>query len=113
MAHLLADEDFSHLVVAELRLLGHDVVTVRDVGKVNQRWPDADVLFFAIAKDRAVLTKNRRHVYGLHQQHPYHAGILACTEDPDVQGQGRRIHQALIEAVSLRGQFIRIYPPSH
>lgn len=111
MARLFADEDFSLPVVEGLRRLGHDVLTVNDIGKANQRWPDDAVFFFAVAKGRTLLTKNRRHFYKLHQQHPGHSGIIACTEDPDFEGVIRRIHEAVASASSLAGQFIRIYQP--
>lgn len=40
MARLYANENFPFLVVAELRRLGHDVVTVRETGKANRATPD-------------------------------------------------------------------------
>jgi Domain of unknown function (DUF5615) len=41
-----------------LRSLGHDVLMIQAVG--NSEKPDLEVLSFAIADQRAVLTKNRR-----------------------------------------------------
>ncbi len=63
MARLFADEDFSGPVVEELRQLGHDVLTVKEIGKANQRWPDDAILAFALREQRIILTKNRRHFY--------------------------------------------------
>ena len=111
MARLFADEDFSFPIVERLRLLGHDVITVRDIGKANQRWPDDEVFFFAVAQRRTILSKNRRHFFELHQQFSAHHGIVACTEDPDFDGATRRIHEAVSASGSLAGQFIRIYQP--
>jgi hypothetical protein len=111
MARLFADEDFSFPVVEALRRLGHDVITVSDIGKANQRWPDDAVFFFAVAHGRAILTKNRRHFHKLHQERPAHPGIIACTEDPDFAEAARRIHEAIAARTSLAGHFIRIYQP--
>src|ERR1017187_7542572 len=55
MARLYANENFPFLAVAELRGLGHDVVTVAETGKANRATPDAEILEFAISTDRAVL----------------------------------------------------------
>ena len=44
MAGLYADENVPLPVVEELRRLGHDVLTMLDDGKANQRYPDASVL---------------------------------------------------------------------
>jgi hypothetical protein len=49
MAKLFSDEDFSHPVVNELRLLGHDVVTAQEAGQANLGVADSAVLSFAIA----------------------------------------------------------------
>jgi len=109
MARLFADEDFSFPVIEALRQLGHDVLTVNDIGKANQRWPDDAVFFFTVAQGRALLTKNRRHFYRLHQDCPAHAGIIACTEDPNFADAAKRIHEAITKTPSLAGKFIRIY----
>jgi len=111
MARLFADEDFSFPVVEGLRRLGHDVLTVNDIGKANQRWPDDELFFFAVAQGRIILTKNRRHFYRLHLQHSAHHGIVACTEDPDFAGATRRIHEAISMRTSLAGKFVRVYQP--
>ena len=55
MARLFSDEDFPLPVVRELRRLGHDVLTVHDIGKANQRWPDDQVLSYARTESRGVL----------------------------------------------------------
>lgn len=109
MALLFADEDFSFPVVELLRQMGHDVLTVAEIGKANQRWPDDAVFLFAVAPGRALLTKNRRHFYKLHLEIPVHPGVIACTEDPDFAGVAERIHQAIGVTETLTGKFIRIY----
>src|SRR4051794_30889178 len=58
MAILYADEDFYVPVAEELRLLGHDVVCVHEVGRKGN--PDPDVLAYAVSQGRAVLTCNHK-----------------------------------------------------
>lgn len=58
MALLYADEQFPLPVVKLLRDLGHDVLTVQASGNVGLS--DPEVLEFAIADKRIVLTQNRR-----------------------------------------------------
>jgi hypothetical protein len=112
MARLFADENFSFPIVEALRTLGHDVLTVNQIGKANQRWADQEVLLFCVAQQRILLTKNRRHFYKLHLNFRGHPGIIACTEDPDFAGSAKRIHQAL-SGSDVTGQFLRIYCPPH
>lgn len=112
MARLLADENFPQPVVAALRALGHDVLTVAEIGRANQGWPDDEVLAYATDHRRVLLTVNRMHFRRLHQQTPAHGGIVACTEDVDFDGLARRIHDALAAMSSAAGQFIRIYKPT-
>lgn len=61
MARLYADENFPLPVVQALRRLGHDVLTSLDAGNAGRAVPDDEVLAFAVAGGRAVLTLNRRH----------------------------------------------------
>ena len=65
MAKIYADEQFPLPSVKILRNLEHDVLTVQEAGNVGDS--DPDVLTFAIASDRAVLTQNRRDFVKLHQ----------------------------------------------
>ncbi len=50
MARLYADEQYPYPVVELLRVLGHDVLTVQEAGKANQKIPDSDVLAFALVR---------------------------------------------------------------
>lgn len=109
MARLFADENFTRAIVDRLRALGHDVLTLQDVGRANQGWPDEELFLFCIAQQRVVLTRNRRHFYKLHERFPAHPGVIACTEDPDVEGAAQRIHEKL--SSDIAGQFVRIYRP--
>ena len=47
----------------------------------------------------------------LHRNYPDHAGIIVCSQDADIQGQAKRIHQAIASQSSLAGQLIRIHRP--
>ncbi|MBD1886977.1 DUF5615 family PIN-like protein [Microcoleus vaginatus] len=47
MTRLYADEQYPYPVVELLRALGHDVLTVQEAGRANQKIPDPDVLAFA------------------------------------------------------------------
>jgi hypothetical protein len=112
MARLYANENFPLPVVEALREAGHDVITVSETGKADQSWPDVDVLEFASQDDRALLTLNRKHFIRLHRQSSDHAGIIACTFDPDFTAQAGRIHNAIVSAGDLRGQLIRVNRPT-
>jgi len=113
LARLFADENFSQPVVEILRTLGHDVLTVAEIGRANQGWPDDEVLAYATDHRRVLLTMNRLHFLRLHQRTPAHAGIVACTEDVDFAGLARRIHEVLSATPSVASQFLRIYKPVH
>jgi hypothetical protein len=112
MARLYADENFDYGVVAELRLLGHDVVTAKEAGLANQGIGDPAQLGFAILSGRAVLTFNRRHFRRLHARVRPHCGIINCTGDDDDAALALRIHNAIVGLASLDNQLIRIYRPS-
>jgi hypothetical protein len=111
MARLYANENFPHPVVAELRRLGHDVLTTSEAGNAGQAVPDEAVLAFARADKRAVLTLNRKHFVRLHRIQSAHEGIIVCTFDPDFAGQAARIHTALSSQGELPGQLIRVNRP--
>jgi hypothetical protein len=108
MAQLYADENFPLPVVEELRRLGHNVLTMYEDGKAGQSIPDDEVLALASGSDRAILTINRKHFIRLHRQYPEHAGIVACTFDPDFGGQAGRIHGVVESTGELIGQLIRV-----
>lgn len=112
MARLYSNENFPFPAVEELRRLGHDVLTVQDAGKANQEIPDDEVLAFAFAENRAVLTINRRDFIRLHRKDSNHAGIIVCTADPDFIRQANRVHEAIEALPQLNGQLIRVNRPS-
>jgi hypothetical protein len=111
MARLFTDEDFPRRVAEELRRFGHDVMTTVDAGWASQGVPDEIVLERATADLRAVLTTNRWDFIRLHGTMPHHAGIVACTYDPDAVSLAVRIHAALAATGSLHGQLIRVIRP--
>lgn len=88
--------------------MGHDVVTVVDVGKAGQALTDKAILQLAGADERAVLTLNRRHFVRLHAVDANHAGIIVCSLDLDFEGQAARIDQAVATEESMVGRLIRV-----
>jgi predicted nuclease of predicted toxin-antitoxin system len=111
MTKLYANENFPLKVVQALRALGHDVLTSQEAGKANLSIPDKEVLAFATENQRVLLTINRKDFIQLHQQGGEHAGIIVCTQDPDILGQAERIQQAILSYDTLSGQLIRINRP--
>ena len=112
MARLLADEDVALPVVERLRDLGHDVVTLLDLGQANLGVGD-DVLLELARKDgRALVTMNRKHFKRLHQADSNHAGIVICTVDRDFDALAVRIDASIRSQPSLTGQLVRVYRPS-
>ena len=112
MLKLYANENFPLPVVEELRRLGCDVTTVQETGRAGQSWPDEEVLGYATAEGRAVVTLNRKHFLRLHRADAKHAGIVVCTADLDFSAQARRIHSALQAAGDPRGQLLRVNRPA-
>ncbi len=114
MARLYADEQFPRETVLILRTLGHDVLTVQEAGKANQKIPDEEVLAFAANNQRAVVTLNRYDFIRLHAKQPNHAGIIACSENHDFAMLATRIDEAISSVETLTGKLIRVYksPPS-
>lgn len=111
MAQLLADENFPVPVTQELRILGHDVLTLEELAEADQGLSDEGVLALAIERDRALLTINRRHFIRLHQRNRQHPGIIVCSLDIDFAGQARRISAALEPEESLAGKLFRVNRP--
>jgi hypothetical protein len=111
MFRLYADENFDYPVVVVLRQLGHDVVTVQEVGQGGRGIPDPAVLAYATADGRAVLTFNHKHFKRLHLRGGPHAGIISCTRDDDSAALANRIDAAISRLPSLANQFVRIVRP--
>lgn len=104
MARLYANENFPREVVEALRALGHDVLTVLEAGNAGQGISDEEVLGFAAAQGRTVITLNRRDFIRLHLSQPEHAGIIVCS-------QAERIHEAITSIESLSNELLRVNRP--
>lgn len=111
MARLYSNENFPLPVVKELRKLGHDVLTTIETGKANQAISDEDVLAFANKEKRILLTLNRRHFIRLHKKHETHAGILACTFDPNFPAFAARIDKAIRKENDFLQKAVRVNRP--
>jgi len=111
VASVYANENVPRQVVAELRRLGHDVLTVAEAGKAGQAEPDEAVLQYACANCRVLLTLNRKHFVGLHNAKPDHRGIVVCSEDRDYVGLASRIHSELTDHSDLSGRLCRVDRP--
>lgn len=111
MARLYTNENFPLPAAEELRRLGHDVLTVQEAGNAGQAVPDEQVLAFAKAQHRVVVTLNRKHFWRLHQEQPDHAGIVSCTFDPDFGALARRVHDALQAQPEVAGALLRVNRP--
>jgi Domain of unknown function (DUF5615) len=109
MANFYADEQFPKATTIELRALGHDVLTVQGADNGNQKIPDPEVLAFATAQNRAVLTLNRYDFIRLHKQSFHHAGIIACSENNDFERLAQKIDAAVCQLDDLNEQLIRVY----
>ena len=115
MAALYSNENYPFGIVEQLRQLGHDVLTAQEAGNGGRGVPDAEVIRFATAKRRAILTHNRRHFFRLHREtRGLHTGIIACTYDPDEIRQASLIDAAIASlGGTLEGQVLRVYRPAN
>ena len=112
MAQFYSNENISAQVVTELRRLGHDVLTSLEAGNANSAVPDTEVLAFAAAQCRILLSHNRRHFLHLHRNRTAeHAGIILCTFDPDFAGQAQRISAIVAAQLEMRNQLMRVNRP--
>ena len=111
MARFYSNENFPLMTVMKLRELGHEVVTALESGNANRRVADEAVLAYAISRNLAVLTINRKHFIALHRRTPAHCGIVVCSVDVDFAGQAARIHEAVSPHAALTGALIRVNRP--
>lgn len=84
------------------------MLTTRDAGKANEGIPDEEVLEFACQEGRAVLTHNRKDFIRLHRVRPDHAGIIVCTDNPDLAALAANIHVQLEGLTELKGLLVRV-----
>ena len=112
MARIYADEQYPLPVVKILRNFGHDVLTVQEAGKANQKILDEEVLAFAVSTNRAIVTLNRPYFIRLHRLSSDHNGIIVCTSDQNWQRLAARINEAISNLETLRGMLILVNRPS-
>ncbi len=112
MAAFYANENFPLPSVEALRSLGHDVLTIQETGRAGAAVPDEEVLAFAAAQRRILLTLNRKHFIRLHETSAAHAGIVVCTFDRDFIALAQRIHQAVVAQTNCIGVLLRVNRPA-
>ncbi len=95
MARFYSNENLPIDLVIALRQLNHDVLTSYESGQANQNIPDHEVLSFATADQRCVVTLNRQDFIALHRSGVTHSGIVLCREDRDYPGQAQALHRYL------------------
>ena len=109
MARFYSDENVPLEVVRVLRSLGHEVLTAHEAGLANRKTQDDEVLRFAMAGKRTLLTLNRLDFHRLHRlTKGAHGGIVTCTWDPDPPALAQRIHRAVTEAEGVAGKLLRV-----
>src|SRR5437870_4116881 len=108
MADIFADEDAPYRLQDWLKLLGHQVATVRQFceDKAGDAWPDEEVLRFACERRWAVITFNVDDFQDLAASNPGHFGIILGEVEEDKKAQARRISKLLRAAGALRGLVI-------
>lgn len=109
MARFYSNENLPIDLVVALRQLNHDVLTSYESGQANQNIPDHEVLTFATADHRCVITLNRQDFIALHRSGVVHVGIVICREDRDYFGQAQALHRYLETSdQDLRNRLIRV-----
>jgi len=108
MARFYSNENLPIDLVEALRQLNHDVLTSYDAGRANQNIPDQEVLAFATAERRCVITLNRQDFIALHRSGVSHSGIIICREDRDYQGQAQALQGYLESGPDLSDRLIRV-----
>lgn len=111
MARLFSDENYDQVVVVLLRNMGHDIVTLRELGLADISFPDVEVLRIAAADQRALLTEDR-DFRRLHRKSKAHAGIIQNTKDSDRTALAGRINDEIRRNPDLAGRFIAIKRPN-
>jgi predicted nuclease of predicted toxin-antitoxin system len=112
MARFYADEQFPFPVVELLRALGHDVLTVQEVGNADLGISDEEVLAFATQQERSLLTLNRDDFIRLHRRNSNHFGIIVCTNNRNWEQFAARIDE-VVAAETLSRRLIRVVRPAN
>ena len=112
MAAFYSNENFPLPAVEALRGLGHDVLTIQETGRAGTALPDEEVLAFAAAEQRILLTLNRKHFIRLHERGVPHTGIVACAFDRDFIALAQRIHETVAAKSDWGGVLLRVNRPA-
>ncbi|MFM7580104.1 MAG: DUF5615 family PIN-like protein [Microcystaceae cyanobacterium] len=109
MAKFYSNENFPLEIVRFLRNFDHDILTSLEAGRANQSIPDNEVLAYATAENRILITLNRDDFIKLHRSGIDHAGIIICKEDRDYFGQAQARQDYLQQQTSsLNNCLIRV-----
>jgi predicted nuclease of predicted toxin-antitoxin system len=109
MASLYSNENLSIDLVERIREFGYDVLTSYQAGQANQAIPDDEVLAYATANQRSVITFNRDDFVALHRSGIDHAGIIVCKDDRDYLQQSQALHAFLAtQTDSLQNRLVRV-----
>ncbi len=104
-----SNENLSSAIVKALREFGYDVLTSLEAGNANQGIPDDEVLAYATANNRIVITFNRDDFIALHRSGVNHSGIIVCKDNREYQAQAEVIHKFLTTVTQdLTNQLIRV-----
>jgi predicted nuclease of predicted toxin-antitoxin system len=109
MASLYSNENLSIDLVERIREFGYDVLTSYQAGQANQGIPDDEVLAYATANQRSVITFNRDDFVALHRSSIDHAGVIVCKDDRDYLQQAQALHAFLAtQTDSLQNRLVRV-----
>lgn len=108
MARFYSNENFPLPAVAALCALGHDVLTSKETGNTNKSIPDVEVLAFATAQGRCLLTQDK-DFFEVHRQTPEHAGIVHCTLDVNFKRLASNIHAEVQKHAELNAKLLKVY----
>ncbi len=104
-----SNENFPIVMVNLLRAAGHDVLTSYEAGQANQRIPDDQVLRYATAAQRILITENRQDFIDLHGVTLDHPGIIIFKSDRDYTGKIQAMTDFLtIDSQPLENRLLRI-----
>ncbi len=111
-ARFYADESFAIRTVFAIRLLGHDVRTVRQdcEDKRGDSMDDSIVLRVATSQERIVLTYNATDFRAEHKRFRKHKGIMLCNPNMDSKKTAKLIDE-IVKAGRVDGQVVNVIPP--
>ena len=109
MIQFYSNENLPLDLVKALRNLGYNVLTSYEAGQANQGIPDDEVLAYATAQNRSIITLNRDEFLAMHRIGVNHSGIIICKDDRDYFGQAETLHTYLERKIEdLENRLIRV-----